>query len=1078
VIPKDALRIGKHVPFKDKQILQFFHIECAFESFEKARVATNIITDITELDGVEGITDDEKLQIINLIIAANTKRQKPLQQPSTTIYSPSTTTTRQTTQPRRLKSYNTPSINVMFTNADQLTSTKMSELKTRIQREKPLIIAVCEVKPKNSKDMVRTISDYAIPNYTIHPLNFDTRIGRGMAVYTHSSLDKSVIKIKQEVGFDEVCLLEVKLRGGDLMLFGSFYRSPTQTDTSVKNNENLNRLLKNISNKGYSHKCLVGDFNYKDVNWISWTTFHNDESKESKFIETIRDCYLHQHNEENSRRRGNDEPSLIDLIFTDEALQVSDVTHHAPLGKSDHDVITFNFNCYLDYSKPKERYSYEKADYDAMRRYLAESNWKEEYLVSGSVYNVEKSWNILKSKLMELREKFVPKLKFSGKPTWKDKGSFPIDKPLQEAIRSKHTAHRHWMSAIHRDDTNAARLRYTRARNKVKTLMRQAKRRFEREIARKSKSDPKVFWKHIRNRLKTKSGVAPLLEKNEDKDSMKFSDEEKANILQNQFSSTYVREPEGEIPKLSYRTENTIYDLKVTSEMVRQDIINMNVNKSCGPDEIPPRILKELIDYLSEPIALLLNKTMESGDLPLDWKRAYVSPIFKKGSKNHAENYRPISLTSVICKLMEIFIKQVIMQHLVDQNLLSPKQYGFISGRSTTTQLLNYLDKCIEKIVMGGVVDTIYLDFSKAFDCVPHRRLIGKLESYGVTGNILKWIKAFLSGRNQVVKVNGAESKSSSVISGVPQGSVLGPILFIVYINDLLENIESEGLLFADDTKIFNYIASRKDALTLQSDIYSLENWSQKWLLSFHPDKCHVLTTGKFENIRHTHRYTVNNRELEHVFEEKDLGVVMDSDLNFEEHMSLKINKANAIMGMIRRSFTFLDCHLFRKLYITFVRPHLEYAQAVWSPHLVKHVNMIENVQKRATKLVDGLSDLDYPERLKKLDLPTLIYRRARGDMIELWKHFHTYDKASLSNRLQPHNRESRIHDYQLVWNKPKDGIRGLQANSFYFRTIKTWNNLPKDVVNAKDIDNFKRLLDVAWTNNTMKYNHLRQSDS
>ena len=226
--------------------------------------------------------------------------------------------------------------------------------------------------------------------------------------------------------------------------------------------------------------------------------------------------------------------------------------------------------------------------------------------------------------------------------------------------------------------------------------------------------------------------------------------------------------------------------------------------------------------------------------------------------------------------------------------------------------------------------------------------------------------------------MNGAESEYAPVVSGIPQGSVLGPILFIICINDLLENIESEVLLFADDIKNFNHIATRADALTLQSDIDSVESWSQKWLLTFHPDKCHVLTTGKFENIRHTHRYSVYEKELEHVFEKKHLGVIMDSDLNFEQHIMTKVNKANSIMGLIRRSFTFLDCYLFKNLYVTFVRPHLEYA------HLTKHINTIEKVQMGATKLVDGLSDLDYEGRLRKLDLPTLVYRRSRGDMIEL----------------------------------------------------------------------------------------------
>ena len=271
----------------------------------------------------------------------------------------------------------------------------------------------------------------------------------------------------------------------------------------------------------------------------------------------------------------------------------------------------------------------------------------------------------------------------------------------------------------------------------------------------------------------------------------------------------------------------------------------------------------------------------------------------------------------------------------------------------------------INNIVDGGVVDTIYLDFAKAFDTIPHRRLLGKLDSYGIRGSILNWIIVFLIERRQVVKVNHTESGPTSVLSGIPQGSVLGPVLFVLYINDLPETVKSDILLFADDTKIMRTITTREDACTLQNDIDSLQHWSHKWLLNFNADKCHVLTIGKFENIRHTHRYKIHERELDHVFEEKDLGVHFDAELKFEEHMAIKIKKANSIVGLIRRSFSYLDCKLFKKLYTTFVRPHLEYAQAVWSPHFIKHINMIENVQKRATKLVDGLHALDYQERLK-----------------------------------------------------------------------------------------------------------------
>ena len=260
------------------------------------------------------------------------------------------------------------------------------------------------------------------------------------------------------------------------------------------------------------------------------------------------------------------------------------------------------------------------------------------------------------------------------------------------------------MSAKSSGDAEAARLSYAKARNRVKTTMRQAKRKFEKGIANDSKTNPKTFWSHIRRKLKTKSGVAPLLQDINDKESTKFEDEKKADILQKQFSSVFTREPKGDTPKLDKRTDSCIYNLFVSAEMVRKEIVNLNVYKSYGPDEINPRLLIELVDCISKPIAILLNKSMEHGEIPNDWKRANVSPIYKKGPRNRAENYRTMSLTSIICKLMEYFVKEAAMNHMIEEKLLSSKQYGFISGRSTTTQLLRYLDKCIETIVDGGVV--------------------------------------------------------------------------------------------------------------------------------------------------------------------------------------------------------------------------------------------------------------------------------------------------------------------------------------------------------------------------------------
>ena len=972
----------------------------------------------------------------------------------------------------KLKTSNSPVLNIMYTNADQLTTSKMTELRNRIEKNKPMIVAICEIKPKNSSD--RSLKDYEIPNYSIHPVNLENDTGRGIAVYVHKSLEKSAIQVIPTHDFNEACLIEVRLRGGDMLLFGCCYRSPTTTDSSANNNEKLNRLLNCISLKKYSHTCIVGDFNYKAINWNSWTTTNGDDSHEANFIEAARDSFLHQHVENPTRRRGANEPSVLDLVFSNETMQVSEIKHNPPLGKSDHDVLTFDFQCYIDCSKQKERLCYNKGNYSSMRESLINSGWVNEFetIAVEESSTPEDLWTSMKTKFSELSNDFIPLMKPSSKPSWIDKGAIPIDKKARDAIRDKVKAHRFWMQAKKGDDAEADRLEYIRARNKVKSLLRKAKRRFERGIALQAKTNPKAFWGHTRRSLKTKAGVAPLLEDPKNKDSIKFADNDKASILLKQFTSVFTRESEGPVPEIKSRTNSKLCKLNITTDMVLKELHQLNVNKSCRPGGLHPRLLFELAEIIAKPVTTIFNLTLKTGQLPLDWKKATITAIFKKGVRNLAENYRPISLTEALCKIMEKLLRNVVVDHLLRENLLSPKQYGFISGRSTVTQLLYYLDECINKVANGGVVDSVYLDFSKAFDTVPHRRLLAKLQAYGIEGDVLNWIQAFLQDRTQEVMVNGCRSETDNVISGVPQGTVLGPILFVIYINDLLDNIKSDGLMFADDTKIFRLVSSYKDAIELQEDIHQLEKWSDTWQLRFNYDKCHILTLGKFDNIHHAHRYELSSNELEHVFEEKDLGITIDSELKFKEHISRKVRIANGIVGQIRRSFSFLDCDTFRRVYCAFVRPHLEYGQAAWSPHLIKDKDSLESVQIRATKLVDGLGALEYSERLKRLNLPTLAFRRLRGDMIEIFKHFHTYDKPTLSQSFLPQKYPSRQHKFQLVQRKPKGGKRGLQQNSFYYRCQEIWNKLPSNVVDAEDINSFKNSLDAYWKNHPMRFNH------
>ena len=504
----------------------------------------------------------------------------------------------------------------------------------------------------------------------------------------------------------------------------------------------------------------------------------------------------------------------------------------------------------------------------------------------------------------------------TGKPSWGNKGSYLVDEETRKLIRKKSSTHNLFME--HRNKPQAEReayhKAYTRARNHVRTVLRKKRRAYEKDIASQAKTAPKKFFAYCQSKTKTRAGIAPLLRDPDDKASLVSSDAEKSEVLQAQYCSVFTTEDNSDLPEFSTRCHSEVPRIVVTVEMVKKRLEKLDTSKSAGPDGLHPRLLRECADVLAEPLALLYQLSLDSGQVPSQWKKSVISPIFKKGAKNIATNYRPVSLTSLLCKLLEGIIREAVVKHLLDNNLLTTKQFGFLKGRSTQLQLLTFLDHVatsLEADPEGGAVDTIYLDYMKAFDTVPLRRLLHKLRAYGITGTLLRWMESFLVGRSQQVAVNGTCSGSSPVLSGVPQGSVLGPILFVLFINDIVDQLETNMLLFADDSKLFNHVSvqtAAEDCAAIQRDLVRLEDWSRTWLLRFHPGKCHVLTLGEFMNTPcRAYNYQLCGQSLEHVFEERDLGVIIDSSLTFELHIDNKVNVANAFLGMVRRNFSFLD---------------------------------------------------------------------------------------------------------------------------------------------------------------------------
>ena len=507
-----------------------------------------------------------------------------------------------------------------------------------------------------------------------------------------------------------------------------------------------------------------------------------------------------------------------------------------------------------------------------------------------------------------------------------------ITQNCHDAIRRKHSK---WEKFLH-CKSNQNYEDYKESRNRVITEMRKSKYEYEKNLASKIKTDSKLFWSYVRTKLKTKGKLGQL--KTED-GTITNDSQVKAEVLNTYFASVFVMEDQGALPEFDDRNYDEILSYtEITDSLVAKTIDRLKPSKSQGPDNIHPKLLKECKNSIVPPLTTIFRKSLQESVLPDVWKQANVTAIYKKGDRTKPENYRPISLTSVPCKLMERIMRDQIVEHMTRNNFFSPYQHGFISGKSCVTQLLEYLEDLTEALDQGEDVDIIYLDFSKAFDKLPHRKLMKKIWGYGIRGKMYKWIKDFLTNRSQKVVVEGQASSPKPVTSGVPQGSVLGPILFVIYINDLPEVIQCCIRLFADDSKIYRRVSRAEHIEMLQSCLNRAVTWADIWEMFFNLLKCHHLHVGKNPIGQY---YTMQSHEgemrLENVKSEKDLGVIIDNSLSFGEHISSKISIANRNLGLIFRTFTFMDKDMFLNLFKAIVRPHVEYATSAWAPQYKRH---------------------------------------------------------------------------------------------------------------------------------------------
>jgi hypothetical protein len=916
----------------------------------------------------------------------------------------------------------------------------MDELRLRVVKSNPDIVAVTE----SWLNLDVGDGEVAIDNYITYRKDRLERRGGGLVCYIRNSLHSRIEPDLTDSSFKESMWLTIH-GGKQEVRLGLVYRSPDCTE--AHNEELLQLLQRGCHYRQNTRLLLLGDFNYPEIDFKNYSVQGSPESQQARFFTTVQDLFLHQHVSVNTRHRAGQDPSILDYVFTDEENVIQNLAVTTPLGKSDHAVLEFRYIVQVkDTGKEQLQYNYWKGDYAAINKALADVNWPQKL----ADMTIDEAWCYWKGTIHTLMQRYIP----VKSPSKKVKNRW-ISKDSLTMIRTRDRA---W-AAYKKQTTDSSYNIYKQIRNRVVDSIRKDKAIFQEKLIRSFKDCPKRFFSYMRGTQTVRTKVTNVDKENGE---VTATDKETADELCRFFHSVFQSEEELQYKSPLAAIQALTVDIEIDAVAVMKKIQQLRSDKTAGPDGIHPHLLKMCADTVSTPLALIYNKSLQAGKVPGDWKLAIVSAIHKKGSRSKCENYRPVSLTSVPCKILESIIKDRLTTVMDSAKLSKEAQHGFTRGKSCLTNLLTALEIWTAALDDGHGIDAIYLDYSKAFDKVPHKRLLWKLKSYGVDNRIVDWIADLLYQRKMCVSVSGEKSDWVEVSSGVPQGSVIGPLLFLLFVNDLPSWVQTGILMFADDTKIWATIRDSLGSKELQMALDQLMDWSKEWRMFFNIDKCKVIHIGHQTTARYFMLADSDVHELEEVEEERDLGIIVSRDLKVAKQCRKAAKAANSVLGRIHRLFRTLDRQSFLILYKSYVRPHLEYCVQAWSPYLKQDIQVLEQVQRRATKMVSGLKDRSYESRLKVLGLTTLHQRRIRGDLIETFKILKGYEKvdASLFFKVRLSSHDLRGHCLTLQKQRCRLDVR---QHSFSQRVVSEWNNLPADVIQATSVNAFKNRLDAWW---------------
>ncbi len=885
------------------------------------------------------------------------------------------------------------------------------------------------------------------------------RYSGGVAIYLRSDIANTTEQILQfSNGTVEALVLYSERED---LLIALVYRQP---DNQVHRSQafELSQAITKIESaieavQGTPTIIACGDFNLPNIDWTEGQP-HDTRNQLAATLSSFQSRQLLSQMVKNpTHKSGN----ILDLIFTNNR-QLFNEIHCLPTSKSDHLIVEIatHFKSHFAKAQQTNRKYYnifdetnffsEDVDWDGIRSNLQNPELlaglnqlntaaeKLDYLIEscekiGAAHAPKKKTGQSKKRLvprdrrilMRRRRKVFKQLTRSQPPSKKkklDDELITIEEKLQES--------------------------YTRYNDHQ-----------EKKAVEAIKRNPKYFFSYVKKFSKVRTAIGPLL----NKAGKYISDnKEMADTLGAQYQSVFsTPRTEPVNPHELFDDDNDpakLTDITFSPSDIITAIEDISPNSAAGPDGFPAIFLRNCKEELATPLHLIWRQSLDEriDPVPSRVKQSLICPTHKGDSTALPKNYRPVALTSHLVKLFEKIVRKHIVEHMDKNNLFNQSQHGFRSGRSCLSQLIAHYDKILSILEEGSNVDVIYLDFAKAFDKLDFNITLQKLKQLGVDGKVGRWLHSFLTNRYQTVIVNGEKSDPVLVTSGVPQGSVIGALLFLILIGDIDAEVAHAFLSsFADDTRLGKEISTPQDAIQLQQDLEKVYQWAIENNMEFNDSKFELLRYGQNSELQQSTTYTSNtNNPIASKSSTKDLGVTMSASAEFKDHIDSITDTVKDLTAWILRSFKTRSKSVMLQLWKSIVIPRLDYCSQLWNPSKAYLIKQLEELQKNFVRRINGFSNMDYHSALKKLKLYSLQRRRERYQIIYLWSIIESHVPNISDNtngeliRVQStiQSRRGRTIATKVLRNTR---YASLRFNSLPFAGARLFNALPKSLRNA-----------------------------